>query len=247
MAGIEFQGVSKIYSRQSREFFWRFLIEAFGGRKAVPHYALRDISFRVSQGESLAIIGRNGAGKSTLLNLVAGITVPESGSVKVSGRVSALLELGSGFHPDLTGRENVRINAALLGLTRDELNGRMGRIIEFSEIEGSIDEPLRTYSQGMVMRLAFAVAVHVDPDIVLIDEVLAVGDRGFQRKCLDRLRKLRREGKILLCVSHLKDMLLDLCDTGLWIEAGRMMRHGPVAEVLALYEESLQQTVHPPT
>lgn len=247
MAEIEFQSVSKIYSRQSREFFWRFLIEAFGGRKAAPHYALRDISFRVSSGESVAIIGKNGAGKSTLLNLVAGITAPESGLVRVDGRVSALLELGSGFHPDLTGRENARINAALLGLTRNELNSRIQRIIEFSELEDSIDEPLRTYSQGMIMRLAFSVAVHVDPDIVLIDEVLVVGDRGFQRKCLDRLRKLRREGKILLCVSHMRDILLELCDTGLWIEAGRLMHHGPVAEVLALYEESLQEAVHPPT
>jgi len=238
MPFVEFQRVSKIYSRQSREFVWRFLVEAFGGKKAAPLYALRDVDFRVDSGEAVAVVGRNGAGKTTLLSLVAGLTVPEAGRVLVEGRVSPLLELGAGYHPDLTGRENVVINAAVLGLGRAESGLCWEPIVEFAGLRDCIDEPLRTYSQGMVMRLAFAVAVHVAPDILLIDEVLAVGDGAFQSKCIERLKEMKRRGTILLCVSHVSPLLREICDRALWLEGGKLKQQGPVAEVLLKYEQA---------
>ena len=241
MPCVEFQGVSKIYSRQSREFFWRFLAEAFGGKKAAPLYALSGVDFRAESGEAVAVVGRNGAGKTTLLSLVAGLTVPEAGRVSVEGRVSPLLELGAGYHPDLTGRENVMINAAVLGLSRAESERRWDRIVDFAELHDSIDEPVRTYSQGMIMRLAFSVAVHVDPDILLVDEVLAVGDAPFQSKCIERLKEMKRQGAILLCVSHVNPLLREVCDRALWLENGRLRQQGPVEEVLVEYEQASGQ------
>ena len=241
MPYVEFHGVSKIYSRQSREFFWSFLVEAFGAKKAVPLYALRDVDFRAESGEAVAVVGRNGAGKTTLLSLVAGLTVPEAGRVRVEGRVSPLLELGAGYHPDLTGRENVIINAALLGLGRADTERCRERIVDFAGLRGSIDEPLRTYSQGMIMRLAFAVAVHVAPDIVLVDEVLAVGDAPFQSKCVERLKEMKRQGAILLCVSHVNPLLREICDRAIWLEGGSLKRQGTVEEVLLEYEQASGQ------
>jgi ABC-type polysaccharide/polyol phosphate transport system ATPase subunit len=235
MPHVRFEDVSKIYSRQSREFVYRFFLEAFGGKKKEPFYALSDVSFEAGAGDALAIVGHNGAGKSTLLNLVAGLTVPEKGRVQVGGRVGALLELGSGFHPDLTGEENLRMNASLLGLSKRETSALHGKILEFSELGEFITEPLRTFSQGMILRLAFSIAVHVDPDILLIDEVLAVGDTDFQKKCLERIKGMKDSGKILLCVSHAPEILRQLCTRALWIEHGRTIRQGPVGEVLDAY------------
>ena len=236
MAHIIFDNVSKTYSRQSRKFFLRYFLEVLGGqRKVDPFFALRDISFHLSAGESMAVVGHNGAGKSTLLNLVAGLTVPEEGRVNVNGRIMALLELGAGFHPDLTGHENLRINAALCGMTEWEVKAACGRIIEFSELGDFMNEPLRTYSQGMILRLAFSVAVNVDPDILLLDEVLAVGDKDFQKKCLSRIHELRDEGKILLCVSHIPHILHGLCEKALWIEKGQIQMFGSLAEVSEAY------------
>ncbi len=235
MPRIEFARVSKTYSRQSRTFFWKYFSEAMGGARADPFYALRDVSFRVEHGESVGIIGPNGAGKSTLLSLIAGLTVPEQGTVRVDGRISTLMELGAGFHPDLTGRENLRVNAALLGYTRQQIDERTGRILEFSELGALIEEPLRTYSQGMMLRLAFSVAIHVSPDILLIDEVMVVGDQDFQRKGLDRLMEMRRAGVILICVSHAPDLLGMFCDRALWIERGRLEMDGPLRPVLDGY------------
>lgn len=245
MAHIRFQGVSKIYSRQSRQFFYRFLSHRLGQRKKEPFYALRDVNFEVGDGVSLAVVGHNGAGKSTLLNLVAGLTAPETGTVEVSGRVMALLELGSGFHPDLTGAENLRINAALCGFTKSETNALFPRITEFSELGDFIEEPLRTYSSGMVLRLAFAIAVHANADILLLDEVLTVGDKDFQKKCLDRILEMRQQGKILLCVSHAPDTLHRLCSQALWIEAGRVVQRGPIEEVVRAYQGSAGSVAQP--
>ena len=208
-------------------------------REKPPIHALRDVSFELRDGESLVIVGHNGAGKSTLLNLVAELTTPEEGKVNVEGRITALLELGSGFHPDLTGIENLRLNASLLGLSRKETEAVFDRIVEFSELGDFITEPLRTYSQGMILRLAFSVAVHVKPDILLVDEILAVGDQDFQKKCIDRIFQLKRQGKILLCVSHATDIVNQLCDKALWIEAGRVVKQGPVEPVLAAYRSGL--------
>lgn len=236
MAHVAFQNVSKVYSRQSRRFFVRYLTEVFSGKtKKEGFYALRDVSFKLGDGDTLGIVGHNGAGKSTLLNLVAGLTVPEEGSVDVKGRVMALLELGSGFHPDLTGIENLQMNAALCGLTQRETEVAREAIVEFSELGDFIEEPLRTYSQGMVLRLAFSIAVHVDPDILLLDEVLAVGDKDFHKKCLNRIFEMRDMGKILLCVSHAPDTLRELCSQALWIESGQVVRYGAAAEIFEAY------------
>jgi len=236
MASIAFDSVSKTYSRQSRRFLWRFFLEALGRRRADPFYALRNLSFRLTRGESLAVIGHNGAGKTTVLNLVAGLTVPEEGAVRVEGRVTALMDLGAGFHGDLTGHENLRVNAALLGYSRKQVESLADRIVEFAGLRDFITEPLRTWSQGMVLRLAFSVAVHSDPEILLVDEVLAVGDQDFQRKCHDRILEMKRAGVILLCVSHAAATLEAVCDRALWIESGRLIREGPTAAVLASYQ-----------
>jgi ABC-type polysaccharide/polyol phosphate transport system ATPase subunit len=238
MARIRFDRVTKVYRRQSRQFLWRFLLEAFGSRRAEPIYALREVTFELTEGRSLAVIGRNGAGKSTLLSLVAGLTQPESGTVEVEGRVMALLELGSGFHPDLTGAENLRVNAALCGLTRQETEERFDRIVEFAGLREFIDEPLRTYSQGMILRLAFSVAVHVDADILLLDEFLVIGDVDFQRKGLRRIHEMKRQGKILLCVSHVPELLKGLCEEAIWLEAGRVVLRGPAEEVIDAYQSA---------
>jgi ABC-type polysaccharide/polyol phosphate transport system ATPase subunit len=188
----------------------------------------------VQRGESLAVIGSNGAGKSTLLGLVAGISQPDEGTVTVNGQVTALLELGSGFHPSLTGRENVRLNAALLGLSRRQTVDAFERIVEFSGIREFIDEPLRTYSTGMIMRLAFSVAVNRDPEVLLIDEILAVGDAAFQAKCIEKIHEFRNAGKTLLCVSH-TNMIGQLCDRAIWLDHGEVMLSGAVRDVLEAY------------
>jgi ABC-type polysaccharide/polyol phosphate transport system ATPase subunit len=201
-------------------------------------FALRDVSFSVERGESLAVVGQNGAGKSTLLNLATRVCMPSEGTVRINGRVAALLELGAGFHGDLTGTENVRINAALLGLTRQQVNQRFDSIVEFSGVGDFMDEPLRTFSSGMRMRLAFSVAVNVDPDILIIDEILGVGDQDFFAKCFERIMEFRRAGKTLLCVSHALESLEILCDHALWLDHGRVSRTGPVRQVLRAYAES---------
>jgi ABC-type polysaccharide/polyol phosphate transport system ATPase subunit len=200
---------------------------------------LSEVSFGADAGESIAIIGHNGAGKSTLLNLATSLCAPSTGTVTVNGRVAALLELGSGFHPDLTGAENVRINAALLGLNRAQARASFDQIVEFSGIGDFINEPLRTYSTGMMMRLAFSVAVNVDPDILIIDEVLGVGDQAFFAKCFDRIMQFRRAGRTILCVSHSLPTLATLCDRGLWLDHGRVVRAGRVTDVIEEYSQSM--------
>jgi lipopolysaccharide transport system ATP-binding protein len=202
-------------------------------------HALQEISFSVNRGESMAVIGPNGAGKSTLLNLTTNLCIPDRGAVEVNGRVAALLELGAGFHPDLTGAENVRINAALLGLSRRNVREKFDEIVAFSELKDFIDEPLRTYSTGMTMRLAFSVAVSVNPDILIIDEVLGVGDLSFQTKCMERIMQFRHAGKTILCVSHSNETLMGLCDRALWLDHGRMMECGPIARVVEAYKNAV--------
>jgi ABC-type polysaccharide/polyol phosphate transport system ATPase subunit len=193
----------------------------------------------------MAVIGPNGAGKSTLLNLTTNLCRPDRGSVKVNGRVAALLELGAGFHPDLTGAENVRINAALMGLSRRDVREKFDEIIAFSELKDFINEPLRTYSTGMAMRLAFSVAVSADPDILIVDEVLGVGDMSFQAKCLERIMQFRHAGKTILCVSHSNETLMGLCDRAMWLDHGRMMDHGPIARVVEAYRNAVsRQTMY---
>ena len=236
MALIEFEHVSKIFTHTSGAKLLRsHLLDRFKQPKRDIFYALKDVSFRLDQGESMAVIGRNGAGKSTLLGLAAGLCEPSEGSVAVRGRVAALLELGSGFHSDLTGLENVRLNASLLGLSRTRTGEVLESIIDFSEIRDFIYDPVRTYSSGMIMRLGFSVAVHVDPDILIIDEVLGVGDQRFQAKCFDRIRQFKQAGKTLLFVSHGGETVRQLCDRAIWLDHGKMLLAGTPAQVLEAY------------
>jgi ABC-type polysaccharide/polyol phosphate transport system ATPase subunit len=238
MAAISFQNVSKIFPRHAGQMLLRDRIgRFFKPIPKEPFYALRDITFSVERGESLAVMGSNGAGKSTMLNIATGLCMPTTGEVKVNGRVAALLELGSGFHPDLTGAENVRINAALLGLSRAEVRARFNDIVEFAGIGEFIDEPLRTYSSGMTMRLAFSVAVNVNPDILIVDEVLGVGDQAFFVKCLDRVMQFRREGKTILCVSHALKTLEELCSRAIWLDHGKLVKTGPVKQLIDVYTQ----------
>jgi ABC-type polysaccharide/polyol phosphate transport system ATPase subunit len=234
---VEFDHVSKVFYHGGGQMLLRHRIQnMLSGKRREAFAAVKNVSFRVRRGESLAVVGPNGAGKSTLLGMVAGLSRPDAGTVSVNGRVAGLLELGSGFHVDLTGAENVRLNAALLGLTRKQTSELFDEIIEFSGIsEEFINEPLRTYSTGMIMRLAFSVAMNMDPDVLLVDEVLAVGDSTFQEKCFQKVREFRSSGKSLLCVSHSMGMIEELCDQAIWMDHGEVVMDGPIAKVLDAY------------
>jgi lipopolysaccharide transport system ATP-binding protein len=244
MALIEFQNVSKWFPHATgRALLRTHIARWFGGEHKEKFVALKNISFRLEPGESLAVVGSNGAGKSTLLSLAAGLATPNEGRVIVNGRVAALLELGSGFHPDLTGAENLLLNSALLGRTRKQTLELAERIVDFSGIGDFIDDPLRTYSSGMVMRLAFSVAIHTQPDIMLLDEVLAVGDSTFQAKCREALIEFQRAGKSLLFVSHSPGQVLEMCERALWLDHGALVMSGHCAAVVEAYSES--GTVNP--
>ncbi len=203
------------------------------------YLAIEDISFQVHKGESVALIGRNGAGKSTSLGLVAGVIKPTSGHVSTYGRVASMLELGGGFHPELTGRENIKLNATLLGLRRRELKDRIDKMIEFSELGEFIDEPIRVYSSGMLAKLGFSVITQVDPDILIIDEVLAVGDFAFQKKCIETINQFKSKGVTILFVSHNLSDIQKVCDKVIWIENHRMRAMGSADEILNQYRSSM--------
>jgi len=198
-------------------------------------WSLRDVSFSVADGEALGIIGRNGAGKSTVLKVLTGITAPTRGVARSRGRVAALLEVGTGFHPDLTGRENVFLNGAILGMSRRDIRRNFDAIVEFAGTEAFLDTPVKRYSSGMALRLAFAVAAHLEPDVLVVDEVLAVGDAEFQRKCLGKMTEAEAEGRTLLFVSHDLQSLVRLCSRALWLDGGRVRRDGPSRELVREY------------
>lgn len=202
---------------------------------------LRGISFQCCRGEAVGLIGRNGCGKSTILKLLSRILRPNGGSITVNGRVSSLLELGAGFHMDMTGRENIYINASIFGLTKGEIDAQAGGIIAFSELEEFIDSPVRTYSSGMYMRLAFAVAIHVRADILLIDEILAVGDANFQAKCFEKLREMKRDGVTIVIVSHSLAQIEQICDRSVWIDRGVIRKEGKPREVHPAYLDYMSQ------
>jgi ABC-type polysaccharide/polyol phosphate transport system ATPase subunit len=204
--------------------------------------AVKDVSFKVPKGITYGIIGRNGSGKSTMLKLVAGITKPTQGSVVVDGRISALIELGAGFHPEISGRENVFINGIMLGLTKREVTRRFDAIVEFADLRDFIDAPVKTYSSGMYMRLGFAVAINVDPDVLLVDEVLAVGDEAFTHKCLDKFAEFRRRGKTILLVTHSLNLVERFCDQVLWLDAGRVRGEGDPRRIVSAYLGDIAQT-----
>ena len=197
--------------------------------------ALDGVSFEVPAGTTFGVIGENGSGKSTLLKLLAGITKPTRGSLRVAGRISALIELGAGFHPEISGRENVAINGIMLGLSRREVDERFDEIVDFAELREFIDAPVKTYSSGMYMRLGFSVAIHVDPDVLLIDEVLAVGDEAFTRKCLDKIGEFRRRGKTIVLVTHSLGLVEKMCDEALWLRHGRRAGLGDPRRVVDAY------------
>jgi lipopolysaccharide transport system ATP-binding protein len=204
-------------------------------------WALRDVSFGVKRGEVVGIIGRNGAGKSTLLKILSRITEPTSGRIEIHGRVASLLEVGTGFHGELTGRENIYLNGAILGMTRAEIKRKFDEIVAFAEIEKFLDTPVKRYSSGMYMRLAFAVAAHLEPEILVVDEVLAVGDAEFQKKCLGKMDEVARGGRTVLFVSHNLGMIRHLCQSALYLVRGRAQAHGPVEHVIREYQESNDQ------
>lgn len=237
MKAIQFHSVSKAFRRHTGRMLLRHrLVNLVRGQHGERFCALKNISFELEEGDGLAVIGSNGAGKSTLLGLVAGLATPDEGSVTVNGRIAALLELGSGFHPDLTGAENVRVNASLIGLSRRRTAELFDQIVDFAGIGDFIGEPLRTYSTGMIMRLAFSVAINMDPEILLIDEVLAVGDQAFQAKCFERIHRFRQAGKTLLCVSHATGMVQELCDRAIWLDHGELVMSGRIRDVIEAYE-----------
>ncbi len=238
---IELGHVTKIYRRYGgRQFatlksalLRRSILRDLKPSETFP--ALNDVSFSVPAGSTFGVIGRNGSGKSTALKVVAGITKPTSGTVTVRGRVSALIELGAGFHPEISGRENVFINGIMLGLTKREIQNRFDEIVEFAELTEFIDAPVKTYSSGMYMRLGFSVAIHVDPDVLLVDEVLAVGDEGFTHKCLDKFGEFKRRGKTILLVTHSLGLVERFCDEAVWLDAGQKRNQGDPKRVVGEY------------
>jgi ABC-type polysaccharide/polyol phosphate transport system ATPase subunit len=234
---ITFASVTKTFALHAQRMLARgHLTRLLNRRRSQQFVALRNISFSIPQGQTVGIVGLNGSGKSTLLSIVAGLCPPDEGTVLVNGRVAALLQLGAGFHPDLTGAENVQMNAALLGLSASRTAKAFDGIVEFSGIGQFIDEPLRTYSSGMYVRLAFAIAIHVDPDILIIDEVLSVGDQGFQAKCIKKILEFKQQKKTLLFVSHSTGAVQKLCERALWLDHGELVKDGNAAEVVAAYE-----------
>jgi lipopolysaccharide transport system ATP-binding protein len=246
---IEVSNVSKVFRRYRPDrphTLQEVLARGFKGiRSRERFWGLRDVSFTVPRGRTVGIIGTNGSGKSTLLRLVGGIGRPDTGRVKVSGRIGALLDLGSGFHTDLTGRENAIVGGVLNGLTRREVLRRLDEIVAFAEVEKFIDNPMRTYSTGMQMRLAFSTAVHTNPEVLLIDEVLSVGDTAFQRKCLDRIAQFKANGCSILLVSHSSSMVQNLCDEALWLNGGLLMAHDSAHEVVRQYVEHVSPGLQP--
>jgi ABC-type polysaccharide/polyol phosphate transport system ATPase subunit len=240
---IRLQDVSKRYTKYEDSPTLAYgLLHAWQRSKRTQLWAVRDIDMSVEPGESVGIIGRNGSGKSTLLSMFCGVTAPTQGRLHVAGRIAPLISVGVGFHPELTGRENVYVNGRILGLKRQEIDRRLDSIIDFSEIEAFIDTPVKFYSSGMYVRLGFSVAAHVNPDVLLVDEVLAVGDQAFQWKCYKHMLRLREEGTTIVLVSHSMPTVERYCDRGVVLTFGRMHFDGPVSQAVESYHDLLSQS-----
>jgi ABC-type polysaccharide/polyol phosphate transport system ATPase subunit len=247
---IALEDVSKNYRLWGRRSQFATLKSALLKRDLKPSaaesvMALKNVSFEVHRGEAFGIIGRNGSGKSTLLKLISGILKPTNGSVSVNGRIAALIELGAGFHPEITGRENIYINGIMLGLSRREIDQRFDKIVEFSGIADFLDQPVKTYSSGMYVRLGFAVAVHVDPDVLLIDEVLSVGDEEFSARCVAKIQEMKYRGVTLLFVTHQLDQVRTLCDRALWLDKGQVEAIGDPMRVVDAYLQEVSGAAQP--
>jgi ABC-2 type transport system ATP-binding protein len=237
---IEFRQVSKRFQLAEGRTLREFVPALFRGRGwSEPFYALRDVTFSVRCGETLGIIGRNGSGKSTILKLIAGVTPPSEGEVRVAGRVSPLIELGAGFHPDLTGRENIDLNASILGMSGKDIRERFDEIVRFAELWDFVDTPVKRYSSGMYMRLGFSVAIHSNPQILLVDEVLSVGDSAFQEKCLAKMRDFQKQGTTIVLVSHSMELVRKFCGRVLLMENGHVVSDGRPEEMIGRYLQTV--------
>ncbi|HSD47805.1 MAG TPA: ABC transporter ATP-binding protein, partial [Pyrinomonadaceae bacterium] len=227
--GANASWLSKLTSLARKEDFW----------------ALKDVSFEVPRGEALGIIGHNGAGKSTILKLLSRITTPSMGEIMINGRLSALIEVGSGFHPELTGRENIYLNGSILGMLRREITDKLDSIVSFAELRQFIDTPVKRYSSGMYVRLGFSIAAHLNPDILLLDEVLAVGDAAFQQKCIQRITELKQSGTTIIFISHELPTVERICQRVVWLDAGQIREVGPSGEVVHHYLDEVERTSLP--
>jgi ABC-2 type transport system ATP-binding protein len=233
---IEIRNINKQFVLRHTRSLKEALVWLLRGRKgdlSKKFHALRDLSIDVEHGETVALLGLNGSGKSTLLKHISGVMLPDSGTVRTGGRVAGLIEVGAGFHPDLSGRDNVFLNGAILGMTETQIKEKFDSIVEFAEIGEFIDTEVKFYSSGMYLRLAFSVAVHTDPDVFLVDEILAVGDEPFQKKCLAKIKELAAAGKTLVVVSHDLDLVAHVCERGVLLEHGRVIMDGPVGDVIS--------------
>lgn len=241
MTAIQFESVSKRFQLQEGRTLREFVPALLTGKGwSPPFYALRDVSFSVAHGETFGIIGRNGSGKSTVLKLIAGVMAPTEGEVRVAGRICPLIELGAGFHPDLTGRENLHLNASILGMKSREIEERYDEIVEFAELAEFMEMPVKRYSSGMYIRLGFAIAVHSDPSVLLVDEVLSVGDGPFQEKCLRKMREIQARGVTILLVSHSMELVAQFCHGALLLHEGRVVAEGDTDGVIREYEAMVE-------
>ncbi len=233
---IEFNHVTKKFSKQNHKTFKEFLPALIKGEDTINAFtALDNINFKVQKGETIGIIGPNGSGKSTILKLIAGVMTPTSGQIHVRGRISPLIELGAGFHPELTGSENIYLNGAILGLKRKEIDENYKSIIDFAEIDEFIDQPVKHYSSGMYMRLAFAVAVHANPEILIVDEILAVGDQAFQNKCFAKMEEFKKQGVTIVFVSHAMETVKSFCDRTIYLNHSKIVGDGESKKIVNEY------------
>ncbi len=251
---IKLENLSKLYNlgelhhqtNSFRDKIASFFKKDGRSKKVESIWALKDVSFEVKKGEILGIIGRNGAGKSTLLKILSRITKPTRGKVLIDGNISSLLEVGTGFHPELTGRENIYLNGSILGMKKEEISRKFDEIVAFAEIEKFLDTPVKHYSSGMYVRLAFAVAAHMEPDILLVDEVLAVGDIAFQKKCLGKMQDIGKEGRTILFISHQMRAIRSLCQSAIWLNKGQLFQRGSSQDIVRAYENiHLEQSIKP--
>lgn len=235
---IKAENICKKYRLQKHKTFKEFIPALLGRQETIIQFnALNHINIEIKKGESLGILGRNGSGKSTLLKIIAGVTKPSDGRITVNGRIAPLIELGAGFHPELTGRENVFLNGSILGIRKRQMDKLYDEIVAFSELSDFMDQPIKYYSSGMYTRLAFSVAVAETPDILLVDEILAVGDVKFQQKCLARMEEFRKSGSTMVMVSHGPEQLEKYCDKGLLLDKGNQLYYGPIKEAVEKYRE----------
>jgi ABC-type polysaccharide/polyol phosphate transport system ATPase subunit len=238
---IEFKKVSKRFKKGQRLFLKQALLDFLKPNKQEDFWALKDISFKIKRGESVGIIGVNGSGKSTILKLIAGVLSPTSGAVLIEGRIGPLIELGAGFHPELSGRDNIYLNGTILGLSKKEIDEKFDEIVKFAELADFIDTPVKHYSSGMYMRLGFSIAVASNPEILLIDEILAVGDIGFQQKCLNKIREFQKLGVTVVIISHSMELVADLVTRIYLIDGGKIKSFGTNQKVINFYKKMLAQ------